>query len=217
VIRIAPAHRAVATDHEQDVDAEPLQAVDDLLRVLWPAGGAQHGAAVDVDVPNALRRQIHQLVAVGGDETLVAVAEADDAPHPVVVGQVADQAADDVVETGAQPAAGHDPGPGLGRVEENLASRAGRLEAGQAADRTATRPDHAQGVVEEYPVTLVDIVFRGLPGVEQRSQRGLDPGRPEGLDRQIRATGDGGALARRAPSRDPMHPTGHLMLLTQRL
>ena len=42
--------RAVAADHEQDVDAELLQAVDDLVRVLLPARGAEDRAAVLVDV-----------------------------------------------------------------------------------------------------------------------------------------------------------------------
>ncbi|MGB9280421.1 MAG: hypothetical protein WCB57_10130 [Pseudonocardiaceae bacterium] len=47
--------------------------------------------------------------------------------------------------------------------KEDLASRTGRLEAGQLVDRTATRLDHAQDVVEEHPITLVDMVFGGLP------------------------------------------------------
>lgn len=125
---------------------------------------------------------------VGGDETLIAVAETDDPRHTVVVGQVADQATDDVVETWAQPAAGHDPDPSLGRVEEDLASGSGRLEAGQAADRTSTCPDHAERVIQEHPIVLIDIVLGGLPGGQQRSQRGLDPSLPQDLDRQIQAT-----------------------------
>ncbi len=42
--------RAVAADHEQDVDAQLLEAVDDLVRVLLPARGAEDRAAVLVDV-----------------------------------------------------------------------------------------------------------------------------------------------------------------------
>ena len=49
------AHRAVAADDEQDVDAHLLQAVDDLLRVLLAAGGAEDRAAVLVDVAHDVR------------------------------------------------------------------------------------------------------------------------------------------------------------------
>ena len=44
--RLRAAERAVAADHEEDVDARALEAVDDLLRVLLAAGGAEDRAAV---------------------------------------------------------------------------------------------------------------------------------------------------------------------------
>jgi hypothetical protein len=34
---LGPAQRPVSSDHEQDVDPELLEAVDDLLRLLLPA------------------------------------------------------------------------------------------------------------------------------------------------------------------------------------
>lgn len=97
------------------------------------------------------------------------------------------------------------------RVDRLGGTREGGLEP-EALVRASPCPDHAERVVEKDPVVLVDIVFGGLPCVQQCSQRGLDPGRSERLDRQIWATRDGNPLARGTQGRGPVHPTGHLML-----
>ncbi len=50
--------------------------------------------------------------SVVADQAAEAVAEAEHVGHPVVVGQLEHQAADHVVQPGAQAAAGHDRRPG---------------------------------------------------------------------------------------------------------
>ena len=126
-------------------------------------------------------------VPVAGDEALVAVAEADDAAHAVVPGELHHEAADDVVEPGAEPAAGDDPDPRLGRVEEDLAPRAAGLEAGQLLDGHAARAGQAGGVVEQHAVARVDLVVRAAPEVEQLGQRRVDPALAQRLDPQLDA------------------------------
>ena len=127
--RLRAVQRPVAADDDEDVDPELLEAVDDLLGVLAPARAAEDRAAVLVDVLDDVRRQLHHRTAVAGDEALVAVAEPDDPVHAVVAGELHHEAADDVVQAGAEPTAGDDPDPGLRRVEEDLPARAARLEA----------------------------------------------------------------------------------------
>nr|WP_264198326.1 hypothetical protein [Pseudonocardia sp. ICBG601] len=148
-----------------------LEAVDDLLGVLRTARGAEEGAAVDRDVAHRLRGELDDVVAVGGDEAAVAVAEPDHPAHAVVVGQGADQAGDDVVQTRAQSAAGDDPGAGLRRVEVDLPAGPARLQPRQLLRFDAPGADPGGGVVEQDPVAGVDVVLGGAAGVEQRRQR----------------------------------------------
>ena len=135
------AHRPVAADDEQHVDVEPLEAVDDLLGVLVAARGAQDGAAVDGDVAHrGSGLSSTTSWPYDGDEPLVAVLDADDPAHLVVVGQVAHEAGDHVVEARAEPAAGDDRGAGLRRVEEDLAAGPAGLQAGQVRRPRRPRP-----------------------------------------------------------------------------
>ena len=55
--RLGAVQRAVAADHEQDVDPELLQAVDDLLGILPAARAAEDRAAVLVDVAHQSGRE----------------------------------------------------------------------------------------------------------------------------------------------------------------
>jgi hypothetical protein len=157
-----------------------------LLGVLVTARGAQHGAAVDGDVPHRLRAQLDDVVAVRGDEPLVAVLDADHAADLVVVGQVAHQSGDHVVEARAQPSAGDDRGAGLRRVEEDLAARPAGLQPGKLVHREPAADHAAQGVVEQHAVRLVDVVLGGLPQLQQRRHRRGDLGNAEGLDGEVR-------------------------------
>ncbi len=77
----------------------------------------------------------------------------------VVVGQLEDEAADHVVETGAQPAAGDDADPGRrpGRSRAAPAARPART-TGSSADGAPAGDGHLDGVVEQHPVGLVDVV-----------------------------------------------------------
>ena len=134
--------RAVAADHEQDVDAHLLEAVDDLLRVLAAARAAEDRAAVLVDAAHDVGVELHDLVPVAGDEALVAVAEAEDPAHAVVARELHHQAADDVVEPGAETAAGDDArrASWTGRRRSCAAGRRPRSPAAPRRARRGRRP-----------------------------------------------------------------------------
>ena len=80
---------------------------------------------------------VHDVVAELGDQAGVAVLEADHVAYAVVGVELEHDRADDVVEAGAQSAAGDDADLGGGRVEEDLLSRAARLERRQVLERHA--------------------------------------------------------------------------------
>ncbi len=63
-------------------------------------------------------------------EPLIAVEESVDTLDAVAEAEFQGEAADDVVESRAEAAAGDDAGGGAGWVEEDLAARAGGLEGG---------------------------------------------------------------------------------------
>ncbi len=92
--------------------------------------------------------------------------------HAVVVRQLEHQAADHVVEPGAEAAAGHDRRPGERRVEVDVLARAARLHRRQLADRALVGDGRAHRVVEQHPVGFVDVVRRARPAAQQADHRG---------------------------------------------
>jgi hypothetical protein len=180
-----PAERAVAADDEQDVDVHPLETVHDFLGILPAPRGAEDRAAVLVDVADHRRREIDHVVAVAGDEALVAVAEAVDPLHAVMEGEFHDEPADHVVDAGAEATAGDDPDPHLRRVEEDASPRARRFESGESVGGAAALGDEPGRVVEQHAVVLGDVVRGRPPGLDVRLERRLDPARAEGLDREV--------------------------------
>ena len=81
------AHRAVAADHEQQVDAERDQPVHHLVGVLRAARGAEHRAALSVDAVHDLRGQSDRLGSAL-DQPGVPGAEAGHLADPVVLGEL---------------------------------------------------------------------------------------------------------------------------------
>ncbi len=126
-----PPQRPVAADDEQRPDAHLLQLVDHLAGILAAARGAEDGPAQVVDRADHRRREPQRLVPEPGDDPFEAVAKAEDLLHAVGVGQLEDQPAHDVVDAGTEPAAGHDPDPEGGRIEEQPIAGARQLEGRQ--------------------------------------------------------------------------------------
>ena len=62
-------------------------------------------------------------------ESGIAIAEAEDALHAIGVSQGQDDRADDVVDSGAEPAARHDAGDHVPRLKAEASPRAGTLES----------------------------------------------------------------------------------------
>ena len=110
-----------------------------------------------MDVGDHVAGQPHRRDVRAG-QAAEAVAEPEDVGDAVVVGELEDQAADHVVQPGAQAAARHDPGPRAGRVEVDVLARPAGLERGQVGDAAQPRLRPREGVVEQHAVRLVDVV-----------------------------------------------------------
>ena len=169
-----PAQRAVAADGEEQADVHAVERVHDLPGVLVAARGAEDGAAVLVDAADGRRVQLDRDVAVAGGEPLVAVAEAEDVAHPVVVVEAEHDRADDVVEPRAEAAAGDDAALELGRVEVDLRARPGLLEGRHRPGRLERLAQQRRAGLEHDPVAVLHEVSP-LDG-------GGDAAVPESLD-----------------------------------
>ncbi len=121
-------HGTVAADDEEHAHVEPFKRVHDFGGVLRPARGAEQRPAELVDVLHAGRGQFHNIVAVGGDEALKPVADAEH--RRGVIGMVGFQhdGPDHVVEARAEAAAGDDGAFGLAGIEIELPARPGLLK-----------------------------------------------------------------------------------------
>ena len=87
----------------------------------------------------------------------------------------------------AEAAAGDDAGAGLGGVEENLAARAGGLEAGEFSGGAVACADGGEGVVEQDAVRLFGVVKGQEALVELLSERRVDARRAQSGDDEIAA------------------------------
>jgi len=159
-----------------------------------------------VDAGHERGRERDRLTAV--HQALIAVPEAEDPGHAVVLGQFQDQPADHVVQPGAQAAAGHDAGAQPGRVEVQVLTRAARLERGHRGRPAPAGDGHPGRVVEQHAVGLVHVVRRARaaaeqPGHRRRHRRLAQPGhRQAGLaDGQLVARTHHAVLTMRRASR----------------
>ena len=119
---------AVAADRDQQVHAELFEAPDHVGRALCAPTEPEDAPAGVVDVVHDARRERDGRQAALGDQPLVAEAEAEDVAHAVHMVQLEDERSNHAVDSGAEPSAGHDPCPGPGRVEEDLAPGTRPLE-----------------------------------------------------------------------------------------
>ncbi len=178
---VGAALRSVAADAEQHVDAFGAQEVHDDLRVLRSARGAEHRAAELVHGVDEIRRQQQWRLAERRVQTLVAVADAIDLAHAVVVVELQEDRANHVVQPGAESAAGHDRRTCRRRVEEHVIARAGPLEGQRGIDRPirqrARLVQHARGIGKEIAVAIA-------PG-DRELQGGADRARPEVGDDEL--------------------------------
>ena len=168
---VRTVQRAVAADHEEDVDATALQRVDHDADVLRAARGAEHRAAALVDRLDVLGREVDRAEAVLGHEAGEPVAEAGHVSHAVVLVQLQHEGADDVVETGAQATARHDADPGLPGLEVDVGARAARLEGRHLVERQAAGAHELDGVVEQDAVVLADVVLVRGASADVRRER----------------------------------------------
>ena len=97
------------------------------------------------------------------DDPFEAVAKAEDLLDAVGVRQLEDQPAHDVVDAGAEAAAGHDPDPEGGRIEEDAVARARELERRQRRKTGGAGGHHPRGaIVEQNPIRLPNMVHHPI-------------------------------------------------------
>ena len=138
--RMSTAHRAVAPDREEDIDAPCDERVDHDLRVTRPARRAEHRPAEPVHVTDLVgaerhrRRNARRRIEPGEPE-----AEPRHGGDAVLVHELEDHRADDVVDPGADAARGHDPGVHPLRVEVDALARSGLLQRLRGIDGRARR------------------------------------------------------------------------------
>ena len=120
---------SVAPDAEQDVAVVADQGIDHLIEVLGATRGAEHRAAATHGSDERVGREGDRRLGWNFRQAGVAVAEAEHVFAAVVVPQREHQRADDVVEAGADAAAGDDAGLRLTGREVQAGPRPGLLEA----------------------------------------------------------------------------------------
>ena len=142
--------RAVAADDEEHVDLHFLQPVHHRPDVLRAARAAEDRAAEVVDLRGGFGPKGHRRVAVDADEPFVAVAQAERFCDAVARVALGDDAADHVIEPGAESAAGDDGRGGPAGLEEDFFPRPRHLEAElrlrSLAGRHAVVDEHALAV-----------------------------------------------------------------------
>ena len=154
---LGAAQRAVAPYREEQVDAVLDQCIDHDRRRLLPARGAQQRAAQRADALDPLRREQQRLVAQRQVQPLVAVAEAVDRLHAVVVGQAEHHGADDIVHARAEAAAGDDARAQVrAGLEEERTPRAGQFKGRWTLAPVQIGLDGSQAAVIEHLAVLRD-------------------------------------------------------------
>ena len=173
-----------------------LQLIDHLAGILAPPRGAEDGSAQVMDGPDHRWSEPHRFVAEARDDPFEAVAKTEDLLDAVGVRQLEDHPAHDVVDAGTEPAAGHDPDPELGRIEEDAVAWARQLERRQLRKAGGAGGHHPGGaIVEQDPIRLADVVHD--PVSQPRDQRRPVATGAERLDLEVdgldalRPLGDG--------------------------
>ena len=118
---------SVAADTEQHVDVQAHEGIHHYGGFLHAARAPQDSTAVILDSVYHVGVQHDRWVTVGWVQPAVTVGDTEDIPHTVVKPQHLNKAFDDVVEAGAEAAAGHDACACPGGVVENRFPRACRF------------------------------------------------------------------------------------------
>ena len=156
-----PLEGAVAADGKEDADPQFRQVIHHLGRFLRPPGGGQDRAPQIADLAHRTRCQFKGGVAEALDQPLVAVAEAVDPAHAVVVVEAQGHGTDHVVDPRAESAAGDDAAGDGRRVEEQPLPRAGQLQNRRFFPGLDERPDVIEtGVIQDLLAVVQEAPIR---------------------------------------------------------
>ena len=183
------AHRPVAADDEQDVDAEVDEAVGHHLGVLGAPRAAEDGAALLVDRRDRVRGERDRGRPRPGTRPAKPCRNPTTSSTRVVRVELEDEPADDVVEAGAEAAAGDDADPRGAGLEEDPTPGAARFERRELVEGQLPRAQQLHRVVEEHPVVLVDVVLVGAAPRDVLPQRRVEPALAEAWHLQLRERG----------------------------
>ena len=154
--RGGPAQAAIAAEDEEDAESTLDERVDHTADLLRAARGAEHRPAALVEILDQVRRKGDRLVDRAVGEARVAVAETQDAPDAVSVVEFEDDRPDDVVQAGAEAAAGEDAAGEILGVEEDPIAGARGFEGGWLLAGIEAAAQPADRRIEEDPVVVAD-------------------------------------------------------------
>ena len=126
--RLSAALRAVTANHEENVDLASYQVVHRDTDVYRSARGIQLGAAFLVNILDELGSKRDRFGAAPRIKPLIATNESEDLAYAITVMKFQNERTDDVIQSGAQAAAGDDACTRVLRIEEKALARAGNFE-----------------------------------------------------------------------------------------
>ena len=123
--------------------------------------------------------QFHGRVLVAGAESLISIRETEYAPHSVMVEKAHHDGSNDIVQTGAQAAARHDPAFQFGGIEIDLFSGTGLFKERRGLACLEILLDFLQVVVIKHVVIVIDEMHaghgRGNPALAQSAYGKIRP------------------------------------------
>ena len=162
---------AVAADDDENADLVLDEPIDDLVLVLAPAGGSEDGASWEPMSVTLRGVSIWGPWPYSSINPLESVADPVDAGDPVAVVGLERDGTDDVVESGAEAAAGDDGDVGAVGVEVDLAARPGLFDEGDLAAGLDEVAKVALSEFEYEVVVLFDEMGDALRGPGERVKR----------------------------------------------
>ena len=189
--RVRAAEGSVAADGEEDLHVVALERIDHDRGLVRPAGSAEARSAAVVDVADEVEPERDRSAPGGAVEAGEAVAKPEHVPHPVAVAELEDDGADDVVQPGAEAAAGHEGGARARGVEEDSLARACLFER----ERVVRAGDEAALRVEDDARVIGGVAPGGNAGSAEAERRGQQRG-PQRAHDEVGRGGEGAGHGR---------------------
>lgn len=154
---------SVSADGEEDVQVQAFHGVDNARDIGAAPRRSEVGAPELMDVVHDVRREFFNSVSEFRVESFVTVGDAGDAPDIVLIPKSPDDGANNIVESGAESAAGDNPGVDVLRVKVDLFPGAGFFQAvGTGKLKRFSRIELVRGFQPENGGIIRDIIGHGI-------------------------------------------------------